>query len=264
MLALTRLDGDPELLRLPTSVDDRWAWVSYAAKTALACWLFAWAGRRCVRDWTDDWDLRIWPVAVAIALALVSLGDDKALTLAGFALVVVVARNVALVPRPAPRWQLSRWERVGLLAAVVVAATVALAYRPLHPLAAAFLDRGTSAGMSIGGGGSPSQRYSEFAFWMENEGPAGVTIRSIHAYDAAPADVDVLAHSGHPMGVERIAHDGDLRGRLQLAYWSCHGPYRVHSDVVTELVVRYETLGFNGTQRLPIDPPVRLRCPTRH
>lgn len=264
VLWLLRLDADAHLLRLPASTDDRWAWTSYAAKTALACWLFAWAGRRCVRDWTDHWDMRIWPVALAIAIALASLREDKTLTLAGFALVVVVARNVALVPRPAPRWQPSRWERIAGIGAVAILAVVALAYRPLHPLAAAFADRGSSAGMSIGTGASPSQRYGSFPFWIENEGPAGVIVRSIHAYDAAPADVDVLGEARRPFTIEHLSHEGSFHGWLQLSRASCSGPYRVRGDEVSELVVRYETLGQSGTQRIPIDPPARLRCPGRH
>lgn len=276
VLALTRFDADPDLLRLPTSLDDRWAWSSYAVKTLLACWLFAWAGRRCVRDWTDDWDMRIWPVAVAIAFALASLDARRSLTLAGCALVVVVARNVALVPRPAPRWGPSRWTRAAVIAALVAVAVVALAYRPLHPLSAAFADRHSNSSFSMGTGSDPTGTYRTFGFMLGNEGPATVTVRSVHAYDEAPPHVDVLtqrtgmraAHSlatfERPVGMEHIAHGDRLHAWLRLSHASCHGPLRVRSDEVSELVVRYETLGFAGTQRLPIDPPARLRCPGRH
>jgi len=275
-LKLTRLDGDPHLLRLPATTDDRWAWASYAVKTALACWLFAWAGRRCVRDWTDGWDLRILPVAVAIAFALASLDADKSLTVAGFALIVVVARNVALVPRPAPRWRPNRWVLAGTIVAIAVLAVVALAYRPLHPLSAAFDGRKSDTSFGFGTGGDASRAITGLSFMIGNEGPAAVTVRSIHAYDAAPPDVDVmtrrtdvtsaptLAGLQRPVGVERIASGDQLHAWLHLAHSSCSGPYRVRSDEVYELVVRYETLGFSGIQRLTIDPPARLRCPARH
>lgn len=275
-LELTRLDRDPDLLRLPATADDSWAWASYAAKAALACWLFAWAGRHCVRTWTDSWDMRIGPVAVAIAFALASLDADRTLTPAGFALIVVVARNVALLPRPAPRWRPSRWELVGTIAAITVLAVVALAYRPLHPLAAAFDGRGSDTSFGFGTGGDPSRATTGLAFMIGNEGPATVTVRSIHAYDAAPPDIDVMTHRTdvtsaptlaglqRPVGVERIESGDQFHGWLQLAHSSCHGPYRVHSDRIFELVVRYETLSFSGTQRLPINPPARLRCPARH
>jgi len=276
VLELTRLDGDPHLLRLPATGDDSWAWTSYAAKTALACWLFAWAGRRCVRDWTDGWDMRTSPVAVAIAFALASLDADRSLTAAGFALIVVVARNVALVPRPASRWRPNRWELAGTIAAIAAVAVVALTYRPLHPLAAAFADRSSDSGFSVSSGQDTSHRYAQFGFIIKNDGLAAVTVRSVHAYDEAPPDVDVmtqrtdvtsaatLAGLHRPVGVEHIAHGNELHGWLQLSRASCSGPYRVHGDRVFELVVRYETLGFRGIQRLPIDPPARLRCPRPH
>jgi len=276
LLELSRLDGDADLLRLPATGDDSWAWTSYAAKTALACWLFAWAGRRCVRTWTDAWDMRIVPVATAIAFALASLDADKSLTAAGFALIVVVARNVALVPRPAPRWRPNRWELVGTIAAIAVVAVVALAYRPLHPLAAAFDGRHSDTSFGFGTGGDWSRATAELPFMIGNEGPAAVTVRSIHAYDEAPPDVDVMTHRDdvtsaptlaglqRPVGVERIASGDHFHGWLQLAHSSCSGPYAVSTDEVFELVVRYETLGFHGIQRLSIDPPARLRCPGRH
>ncbi|MBS1868705.1 MAG: hypothetical protein JSS99_03490 [Actinobacteria bacterium] len=276
LLELTRLDRDLDLLRLPATGDDSWAWASYAAKTAFACVLFAWAGRRCVRDWTDGWDMRIYPVAVAIAFALASLDADESLTVAGFALIVVVARNVALVPRPAPRWSPNRWELAGTIVAIAVLAVVALAYRPLHPLAAAFDGRASDTSFGLGTSGDPSRTTTELGFMVGNEGPATVTVRSIHAYDAAPPDIDVmtrrtdvtsartLAGLQRPVGVERIASGDQLHAWLRLAHSSCSGPFRVHTDKVFELVVRYETLGFHGIQRLAIDPPARLRCPGRH
>lgn len=276
VVALTRLDGDPDLLRLPVSTDDRWAWVSHATKAGLACWLLAWATRRCVRDWTDDWDMRIVPVAVAIAFALASPGNDSSVSLAGCALVVVVARNVALVPRPAPGWKPGRWERAAVTVAIAGLAAVALAYRPLHPLSASFADRRSDTSFGIGTSGSPSRPYRTFGFMLGNEGPADLTVRSIHAYDEAPADVDVMtertgvreAHSlaafERPVGVEHIGAGDQLHGWLQLARSSCQGPYRVRSDEVRGLVVRYETLGFAHKAWLPIDPPARLRCPARH
>jgi hypothetical protein len=275
-LMLTRLDADPDLLRLPTSSDGLWAWSSCAAKTVLGCWLFAWAGRRCIRDWTDNWDLRIWPVAIAIAIALASLDARRSLTLAGFALVVVVARNVALVPRPAPRWQPSRWKRAAVIVALAVVAIVALTYRPLHPLEAAFSDRDTDASFSFGSDGDPSRPSTELGFMIGNEGAARVTVRQVRAVEIAHGNVDVLtqrsgafeAHSladfRQPVSVERIARGDQLHGWLAPSRSLCQGPGRARGAKVWGLDVRYETLGVTGTQRLPIDPPARLRCPSRH
>jgi len=274
VMSSTGLGREDEMLRPPTSIDGGWAWLNYATKTALACWLFAWAGRRCVRDWTDDWDMRIWPVAVAIGIALASLDRHESLTLAGFALVVVVARNVALVPRPAPRWEPSRWERIGLIAAIAAVAIVALAYKPLNPLSAAFSDRKSDTSFSIGARGTPSRPYREFGFVLVNEGLATVTVSSIHADDEASADVDVLTHRDveyarsyaglwRPLGVEHIRRGDELHGLLRLSRASC-GPDRVRGDEVHALSVWYETLGFKRTAWLPIRPPARLRCPAPH
>jgi hypothetical protein len=274
LLALTRLDGDADLLRQPASVDGGWTWLNYATKTALACWLLAWAGRRCVRNWTDGWDMRIWPVAVAIGIAFASLDRARSLTLAGFALVVVVARNVALARRPLPRWASGRWERIGLIAAIAVVAIVTLAYKPLNPLSAAFSDRKSDTSFSFGARGIPSRPYREFGFLLVNEGLATVTVRSIHADGGASADVDVLTHRDvkyarsfaglwRPFGVEHIRRGDELHGLLRLSRASCSGPGRVRGGEVSALSVWYETLGFKRTAWLPIHPPARLRCPSR-
>jgi hypothetical protein len=267
--------ADDDLLRPPTSIDGTWAWLNYATKTGLACWLLAWAGRRCVRDWTDDWDMRIWPVAVAIGFALASLDRDESLTLASFALVVVVARNVALVPRPAPRWEPSRWERIGLIATIAAVAIVALAYKPLNPLSAAFSDRKSDTSFSIGARGAPSRPYREFGFLLGNEGLASVTVRSIRADGGVSAHIDVLTRRDvdyarssaglwRPLGVEHIRRGDELHGLLRLSSASCSGPDRVRGEEVRALSVWYETLGFKRTAWLPIRPPARLRCPARH
>jgi hypothetical protein len=261
---------------MPASIDGYWAWLSYATKAALACGLFAWALRLCTRGWTDDWDLRLWPVTDAIAIALASPGDDGALSLAGCALVVVVARNVALVPRPAPRWRPPPWQRAAVIAGIAIVAVAALAYRPFHPLSAAFQGRDSDTSFGFGTGGDPARASTELAFTIGNEGLAAVTVRSIHAFDEAPADVDVMTHRTdvttarslaglhRPVGMERIAPGDQLQAWLKLSNASCRGPDRVRRDEVRELVVRYETLGLIRTQRLPIDPPALLRCPGRH
>jgi hypothetical protein len=275
-LALTRLDGDPDLLRAPAPTNGGWAWLSYATQTAFACWLLAWATRRCVRDWTDDWDMRIWPVAVAVAIALVSPSDEASVSLAGCALVVVVARNVALVPRPAPRWQPSRWELAGAIVALMALAVAAFAYRPLHPLAAAFEDRRSDTSFSFGSDGEPARPYTRLAFMLGNEGAATVTVRWIHAYGAAPADIDVMTHRTdvtsaptvaglhRPVGVEQIARGDQLYAWLEPSRALCQGPRRTQEKEVWGIEVRYETLGFEGIQSLPINPAARLRCPARH
>ncbi len=274
-LSLTRLDGDPDLLRFPVSMNGAWAWLSYATQTAFACWLLAWATRRCVRDWTD-WDMRIWPVAVAVAIALVSPSDESSVSLAGCAVVVVVARNVALVPRLAARWQPSRWELAGAIVAIAALAVAAFAYRPLHPLAAAFEDRRSDTWFSFGSDGEPGRPYTRLAFMLSNEGSAGATVRSIGAYGVAPTYLEVMTHrtevtpaptiagSHRPVGVERIARGDQLHAWLQPSRAFCQGPHRTQEINVWGIEVRYETLGFEGIQSLPIDPSARLRCPARH
>jgi hypothetical protein len=277
-LSLTRLDGDPHLLRVPAPTNGAWAWLSYATQTAFACWLLAWATRRCVRDWTDDWDMRIWPVAVAVAIALVSPRDEASVSLAGCALVVVVARNVALVPRPAPRWQPSRWELAGAIVALMALAVAAFGYRPIHPLAAAFEDRRSDTSFGLGSDGEPAGPHTRFAFMLGNEGAARVTVRSVGAMGSGfmPGDVVVLtsrsgavdAHSladlQRPVGMERIARGDQLHAWLEPSRAFCRGPHPTQATEVWGIEVRYETLGFEGIQSLPIDPPARLRCPARH
>lgn len=275
-LALTRLDHDPDLLRAPAPMNGAWTWLSYATRTAFACWLLAWGTRRCVRDWTDDWDMRIWPVAVAIAIAVVSSSNDASISLASGALVVVVARNVALVPRPAPRWQPRRWELAGAIVVLMALAVAAFGYRPIHPLAAAFEDRRSETSFSFGSRGDPARPYTRLAFMLGNEGAAGVTVRWIHAYGAAPGYLDVMtdrtdvtsaptvAGLHRPVGVEQIAHGDQLHAWLQPSRTYCGGPHRTQEIDVWGIEVRYETLVFEGIESLPIEPSARLRCPARH
>jgi hypothetical protein len=277
-LALTRLDHDPDLLRSHVSMNGGWAWLSYALKTAFACWLLAWGTRRCVRDWTDDWAMRIWPVAVAVAIAVVSQNDEASVSLASCALVVVVARNVALVRRPATRWQPSRWQLAGAVIVLMVLAVAAFGYRPIHPLAAAFEDRRSDTSFSFGSDGEPSRPYTRLAFMLGNEGTARVTVRSVGAMGSGfmPGDIAVLtsradavdAHScadlHRPVDTERIARGDQLHAWLEPSRAFCRGPHRTQGTEVWGIEVRYETLGFGGIQSLPIDPPAQLRCPARH
>lgn len=273
LLSLAGLQaGSIRVVQWPAYSGDAWAWLAATSRTAFACWLLAWALRRCTRDWTDDWDLRLWPVAVAFAIAIGAASGETSVGLAGFALVVVVTRNVALAPRPAPRWQPSRRVRAVVVIAVVSLAVVSLAYRPLHPLSAAFEDRASDASFGISGGhhpGDPPFEQRALGFMLGNDGIAAMTVRSVRALGARPGDVAILTHrSGvrtahslaglyRPTGAEQLARGARFSGSLQLTRAAC---LDAAPNEVTGISVRYETLGMTRTQQLAIDPPARLSC----
>ncbi len=257
--------SDADRLLWPWPSDDGiWALAANVACLALWCSALAWSARRCVRDWTDDHDLRLWPIGLAGALATEPSSATAVTGLAAFALVVVVARQVALTPRPAPRWRPSRVQRVAVIVACVALAVAALSYQALHPLSASFENRGSPAGMSIWSSNGDRSLH----FQLGNDGTSALTVRGIDVADVAARSATVEVRgmvdtaAGSLVG-QRIARGQTFRGDVTLTQSGCRDARTNGHATIYGLDVRYETLGMTRTQWLPVDPPARLRCDTR-
>lgn len=257
---------DPDPLHWSADPSDGWALLAEAVPTAFACCLLAWVARGYVRIWTDDWDLRLGPMALAFALTLNPLAHEASAGAGGFVLAVIVARKVALSPRPAPHRQPSRRVRVAAILGVLGLALFALGFRALHPLSAAFESRPSDARFGIAGDAQNPNGARSLDFMLGNDGISTLTVRSIHAVGVEPAVMAVrLRRDDSWSSVARaepvaLGHDETATGALRPSHATCRDAGRDASWSVRALDVRYEALGMTRTQRLAIDPPALLRC----
>ncbi len=270
-LVALHLQSGADLLGPPSGAVGDWPLAVAAIRGAFVCWVLAWSLRRCVRDWTDGWDVRLWPAALACAAALLLAPDGVYLGFVGIVLLVIVARYAAIVPRPAPRWRPRRWERVAVALGVASAAVVALAYQPLHPLASAFDGRRSDARFGIDSGAHPHGQPG-FGFMLGNEGIAGMAVRSLQPIGLGARDVEVVTDRRgtypagslrgpyRPVATAQIARGATFTGSLRLTQDACRRENRHPAVEVLALEVRYETLGMTRTQRLAIAPPAQLTC----
>jgi len=274
LLSLVGLAPQSSGSEWPFPAVDAWSLLADAAYLSLSCFLIAWVVRRAVRDWSADWDVRLGPVAFAAAIGsdAISAGSDGS-NLAAFALVVVVGRQVALMPAPALRWNPGRPVSALLALAVVVLAAAAASYQPFHPLSSAFEGRPSDTSFAVGGLADRRFAEREHEFMLGNDGIAGMTVRSIRPIGDEPSAVAIVTHRTgvrsasslgafeRPVGVEHIGRGTTFSGRMRLTAATCLDPIRGSRLVrVTALDVRYTALGLTRTQRLAIDPPARLRC----
>ena len=246
-LGLLPADVSPLDLGTRWNGGDTWALLASFGWIALPCLALGWFVAWTIAGWKKGWHVRSWPVALAIAIGVGAGSDDSKVV--AFALVVVVARNVALVPA-GERTQPSRSRTVAVAAGALAVALLAFSYHPFHPIAAGFE------------GGGHGDRGT-FGFMLENEGLAPLTIRSVRADWLSPGhDVAVegrvagRAYRRMP-GIE-LGRGETLDGRMRLLGQPC--PARSLSTYGW-VIVRYEVLGVARTQVFRVQPPARLRCP---
>lgn len=252
----------------PWPVTDAWSFAGNLGQALLVGFAFAWLLRVGVRRASRNADLRLWPAAAAMALVLASRpleGDGLAL----LALLVVVAKAVALKPRATERAP----HRPAVTAAIAVGAGVLLiasfAYQPTHPLIVAFAARQNPLSQYQLDPLKPPDR--RLGFTVTNEGLGDATVTSIRATGApsAPMDVaktaelDAVVTGGRPLAGTTLLHGQTLHGKLVLPRAACEQlPLvdAVPAVVVYGLEMRVETLGMVRTQRFDVVPPARLFC----
>jgi hypothetical protein len=238
-------------------ITDAWSLGANAGVALLYGYSFAWVLRRAVRSRSWTWDLRLWPVAFAMALATALEPTLAGLT--GFTLVVVVAQAVVL--RPASEaGRRSTTELVATVAAAALMLVLTLSYQPLHPLLAAFPGQ-DSRMMSLSfGPADPRDPLLGFAF--ENGGTGTVTVRSVHATGRNVGLLDVASY-GLPFARMTLPRGAIAQGGLRLSKATCATPAarrRIPLVTIDGLEVRVETLGLVRTQRFDVDPPADLYC----
>jgi len=236
-------------------ITDAWSLTASAGVALLHGYAFAWVLRTAVR--ARIWDLRLGPVACAMALATAS--DSTFAGLTALTLVIVLARAVALRPVSAA----GQRPTSGLVKTAVAAAlmlVLTLSYQPLHPLMAAF--PGQNNGMmslSLGPEGS-YVRLLGFAF--ENGRTGTVTVRSVRATGRKVKLLDVESY-GVPFAGMTLPRGATVQGGLRLSKATCATPAarrQIPPVTIDGLEVRVETLGLVRTQRFDVDPPADLYC----
>ncbi len=221
----------------PWAAVDPWATLADVGWAAALCLTLAYGLRASVRAYLEGWALRFWPTAIALAIGFTGR-EDRATPIA-FALLVVVLRNVALVPQPLPRVRAARPRQLGLAALVALLTAAALSYQPLHPLVAV-----------------PGRSHAAPGLWsgvFTNDGSSTITVRSAtiagFPHSLASLEFDgkrALAPGEETRVIARVRRDACAAGFI--------------SSSVGSVVVRYDVLGFTRTQRYPIEPPAQLAC----
>lgn len=273
LLPESAISGD---LAWPWPITGPWALLANLGQLAIFSVATASMLRLYVRGGDDDWDLRLWPVAVAASLLALFPDPDVEVGrfsfssggLVAFALLVVVARQLALTTEsPATR---PRRHAFALRLGAVLLLLASFSYQPLHPLSSAFEGRESDANFDIGADGTGDRRALEFM--LGNDGVGTMTVRSLQAVGRGVHDVQLQAHGAgfgaadsfdgfyRPVAVERIGRGDTFAGRMRFGTATCRGGSVSAVATVTGLDVSYETLGIARTQRLVIEPPARLRC----
>lgn len=213
--------------------------------------------RLVVRLRSDGWDLRLWPVALATALA--TAAETTVAGVTAFALMVVVTRELAIRPRASVTLRPAL--KAAIAGGVALSLVATFSYQPLHPLLAAFPDRGNKLmEHTLDPLSPPSGR--ELAFVLENAGMGTATLRSITVVGPNAGLLDIETHGRRLRGA-RIPRDADLHGRVRLSKAACAtdaAGLRVPSASIDALVVRVETLGTVRTQRFDVKPSADLFC----
>jgi len=256
---------------------DTWSLLADLGRLLFACWLLAVFVRFFATAVLRGWNLRIWPVALAIAVGWVAvLGRD---TVVAYALVVVVVR-FGLTRDPVPRWRPSRTAAAGIGLAVALLAVATLSYQPLHPLATvsegALLDNYRTASMAPP---AESERSPGFDFTLENQGIATATLRSVtvtpgfvnprlhappRAIFATSGAVVIEGSSGgtgnsHPIVGTALKPGTQLLVSVELNAHACTtGQVGFPVKAVT---VHFETLGIDRAQRFDAHLSDDLWCP---
>ena len=242
----------------PWPIDGAWALAADAGWGLLFGFALAYAMRVAVHGWSDSWDVRLWPIACATALAIASPGISGAGSLA---LVVIVTRQLALRPAaPAPR---SRRVAASIAAGTAALLIATFSYQPFHPLLAAFPGQRNQLMLTSSGFGShrPSPSRS-LRFELENAGVGTVTLRSVHVVGPNARLLTVKGLESLPAG-HPLHRNSSFGGRVWLSKATCAtdaARNRMPSASVNALVVRVETFGMVRTQRFELKPPANLYC----
>jgi hypothetical protein len=243
---------------VPWPATDAWSLAADAGVALLIGYACAWWLQLMVRLRTSRaWDLRLWPVACAVALATATeTAGPTAASLTGLALIVVVAQAVAL--RPASAKRRATTATTAVVAALLLAAT--LSYQPLNPLLATFSGQENQLMSLSFGPQESSSRLLAFAF--ENGGIDTIAVHSIHPIgtNVKLLDVDRYAPA---FTSDTLARGAVLQGSLRLSRASCAteaARRRIPPVTVTRVDVRVTTLGMVRTQRFDVKPAVDLYC----
>lgn len=242
----------------PWPIDGAWALAADAGWGLLFGFALAYGMRVAVRGWSDSWDVRLWPIACATALAITSPGISG---LGSLALVVIVTRQHAL--RPAAAAPRSRRVAAAIAAGTAALLVATFTYQPFHPLLAAFPGhRNQLMPNDYGFGSSRHSPARAVRFQLENAGFGTVMVRSLHVVgpNARLLRIEGLESlpTGHPLD-----RNSSLGGRVWLSKAACAtdaARYRIPSASVDALVVQVETLGLVRTQRFELKPSADLFC----
>jgi len=253
----SNLSYDDNTFGWPWPVTDAWSLLANVGQALLVGFALAGTLRLAVQRLWRDWELRAWPIAIAWAI-----GAPASSTLAASALIVVVARTIALRPAVTPRPRPRRVVVLALAFGAMVLTVASLSYQPLHPLLATFSDRQNPLVSTDLGPEFPESPQS-LGFAVRNDGVAAVQIRSMRAVGWETSVVVVERSERSPTGGS-LARHGELAGTIRLASGFCQTPaagLRQPAATVTALEVRYKALGAERVQRLKVSPSENLFCP---
>lgn len=250
----------------PLPAEDVWALATDLSLVLITSVALALCLRWYMERNEPEWDLRFWPLA-AVAALLFAVGEQR-IAVGGrvmvdvgfiaFVVLVVVARQLAPVPRTSDRRGRSSSTVLGVGGAVAL--LVAMTYQPLHPLA---FDSSRSQTEPIHDGHG-------LYFNLASAGVGGARVRSIDVVgDGRAATLVEVDHqhdhgavsSYRPLAGGVSVLRGELLGiRVRVAPSACRGERRAVSTAVSAIEVHLDTLGLARTQRFEVDPPARLRC----
>ncbi len=243
----------------PWEADGVWPLAADLGYGLLFGFALAWTIRVAVRGRRDGWDLRLWPIACAVALATAS--DPKQPGATALVLIVVVARQIALTPASGVRPRRSATMVIAASTAALLIAT--FTYQPFHPLLATFPGhRNQLMANDYGFGSSRHSPARALRFQLENAGIGTVMVRSLHVVgpNARLLRMEGLESlpAGHPLD-----RNSSFGGRVRLSEAACRTDAardRIPSASVDALVVRVKTLGLVRTQRFEVKPSADLFC----
>ena len=246
-----------ELLGWPWPAEDAWSFAADLGQALIFGFVLAWFLRFYMRN-TDGSDLRLWPVVVAV---VISAPATRGLEwLAGFALIVVVARAVAWQPCATPARRPSRPAKIALALGAALLVLTSFSYQPLHPLLATFSDRDNPL-MDTSLGVVDSNRM--LGFVLRNEGMGATTVRSVRVVGWETSLVDVVGRHSQTVVGTVLDRGEELTGSFVVGRTTCRtAAARDHfpTAYVDALEVRVQTLGIERTQRFDIEPNAALNC----